>query len=158
MRRKPTLLAANMAALAVATAALCVACLYAMRPTIGGASTWTDILRLVAMDPACWLLVGGMLTGCMAAALQKPGGIVGQGLAALCLVAGLGLGIDTWLPAEFVFSFTPGIIPEGYPPGHARILFMGLNYVMALSYALLGLAGSAAALAMIRIRGKPPRW
>ena len=158
MRRKPTLLAANMAALAVATAALWVACLYAMRPNIGGASTWTDILRLVAMDPACWLLIGGMLTGMMAAALQKPGDIAGHGLAALCLVAGLGLGVDAWLPGELVFSFTPGIIPEGYPPGHARILFMGLNYVMALSYAVLGLAGSAAVLAVLWIRGEPPRW
>ena len=156
MRKKPTLLAANMAALAVATAALLLALLYTMQPTIGTVWTWVGLLAVPASDPMCWLLVGGMLTGMMGAALQKPGDIAGHGLAALCLVAGLGLGIDAWLPGEFVFSFTPGIIPEGYPPGHARILFMGINYVMALSYALLGLAGSAAVLAVIRLRGKPP--
>lgn len=155
MRRKPTLLVANMGALAVAIAALGAACLYVMLPTIGGAWTWTDILTLVSSSPACWLLIGGVLTGCMAAALQKPRDFTAHTIAGLCLAAGVGLGLYAWLPAEIMF---PGVVRDGDSLSDARIAFMAPNYVVALSYLVLGLAGSAAVLAVLRIRGDPPRW
>ncbi len=153
MRRKPTLLTVNAVALAVAMAALLAACLYAMLPTIGPVRTWARIVILITTVPMFWLLVGGALTGVLAAVLQKRGDFVGHGLGLLCLIAGLGLGLYAWLPAEL--SFASGIIPDGYPAGHARIIFMGVNYVVALTYAVLGLAGSAVVLAALRLRGEP---
>ena len=150
MRRKPRLLAVNIVALALAITALLAACLYLMLPTIGYVWTWARILTLITTVPMFWLLVGGTLTGVLAAVLQKRGDFVGHGLGALCLIAGLGLGLYAWLPAEL--SFASGIIPDGYPPGHARIIFMGVNYVVALTYAVLGLVGSAAVLGALRAR------
>ena len=146
MRRKPTLLFLN--TLALATAGLLAACLYAMLPTIGPVRTWAKLLTLITTVPMLWLLVGGALMGVLAAVFRKRGDFVGRGLAVLCLIIGIGLGLDAWIPAELAFA--SGIIPDGYPPGHARIIFMGINYVVALTYAVLGLAGSATVLWALR--------
>ncbi len=124
-----------------------------MLPTIGFVWTWAGILNLITTVPMFWLLVGGALIGALAVALPKPGEFLGLGLGALCLIAGLGLGLYAWLPAEL--SFASGIIPDGYPPGHARILFMGVNYVVAATYGVLGLAGSAGVLWALEIKQGP---
>lgn len=152
MIRRPSIFAINLVALSVTLMGLPLAAAYLMQPDSAFPHRWADFVPFVSQDPKAWLLILALFCGTLAASIQREGDYTAWVIAALCAVAGSGLALHEWLRAEIFFATADEWTRSAFHTGKPHVTFVGQAYFGALCYAALGLAGSAATLAILRLR------